>query len=289
MDARWRTLARSGALLTVPGSQLCGNQVVEGVGALGMEAVFGDAMLTLGEAVRMALRLDPEVYRMAQSTAYGLLLSMSVVLLAALSEAVGQSAVLFLNRLRPGRFALALSIAVMSNLLGYWAWATTIWLTVWLVFGQQVAYPTALTAVGLAYAPQMLALFAVVPYFGNLFGIGLSLWSMAAIVVAVSKGMGLEMWQAAMTGFLTWLIVQVWRRGLGRPIYAVGHRIQRGASGSGLEYSVADVSRGRLRRPDFSANWQGWIEQQSGLCGSGGVATVMTIAGIAGGFEVDDA
>lgn len=246
-------------------------------------------MLTLGEAVRMALRLDPEVYGMAQSTAYGLLLSMSVVLLAALSEAVGQSAVLFLNRLRPGRFALALSIAVMSNLLGYWAWATIIWLTVWLVFGQQVAYPTALTAVGFAYAPQMLALFVVIPYFGNLFGIGLSLWSMAAIVVAVSRGMGLEMWQAAMTGFLTWLIIQVWRRSLGRPIYAVGHRIQRGASGNRLEYSASDVSKGKLRRPDFSANWQGWIEQQSGLRGSGGVAPVMTIAGMAGGFEGDDA
>jgi hypothetical protein len=254
-----------------------------------METMLGDAVLTLGEAVRMALRLDPAVYEMARVPAYGLLLSLSVVLLAALSEAVGQSAVLFLNRLRPGRFALALSIAVISNLLGYWAWATIIWLTVWLVFGQQVAYPTALMAVGFAYAPQLLALFVVIPYFGNLFGIGLSLWSMAAIVVAVSKGMGLEMWQAGLTGLLTWLVIQVWRRSLGRPIYAVGHWIQRGASGNGLEYSTADVSRGTLRRPDFSANWQGWIEQQNGLCGSAGVAPVMTIAGMAGGFEVDDA
>lgn len=216
-----------------------------------------------GQAIRMALRLDPEIYTLAQSAEEGLLISFAVVLLAALSEAFGQSVVLFLNRVRPFRYPIALGISGASNVIGYFLWSVVIWLTVWLVFGHHTTLTATLIVVGLSYAPQLLAFFELTPYFGNFFGLILSLWSTAAIVVAVWAGMGLALWQAAFTGIATWTVLLLWRRSLGRPIYALGQWIERGVSGSALAYSVDDVVEGRLKREPLSKNWALWLQQQT--------------------------
>jgi hypothetical protein len=75
--------------------------------------------------------------------------------------------------------------------------------------------------------------------------------------------MGLALWQAAITGLTTWAIIQLWRRSLGRPIYALGQWIERGVSGSALAFSVDDAVEGRLKREQFSQNWSLWWQQQA--------------------------
>lgn len=224
--------------------------------------LFVTALPSFWQSIRMALRLDPEIYALVQVAQEGLKLALWVVLLAALSEAFGQSVVLLINRVRPPRFVLAVTIAVASNVIGYLLWSTVIWLAVWLVFGAHLPFASALAVVGLAYAPQLFAFFEVTPYFGNFFGLVLTLWSMAAIVVAVRSGMGLTIWQAAVTGLLSWIVIQLWRRSLGRPIYALGRAIERRASGTRLEYSVDDAIQRRLHREKYSQNWMQWIQQQ---------------------------
>ncbi len=215
---------------------------------------------SLWQTIGMALRLEPEIYALVQSSRAGLTLALAVMALAALSEAAGQSVVLFINRVRPGRYLLALAIAVASNVIGYLLWSSVVWLTVLLVFDVRVPFVAALAVVGLAYAPQIFAFFEVTPYFGNFFGLLLTLWSMAAIVVAVRVGMGLETWQAAVTGLVSWVVIQLWRRSLGRPIYGLGRAIERRAAGARLEYSMADIVSGRLHREQYSPNWTLWLQ-----------------------------
>lgn len=214
------------------------------------------------QTIRMALRLDPEIYALVQSSRDGLVLALWVVVLAALSETIGQSVVLLINRVRPRRFVLAVVISVLSHLIGYLLWSTVIWLAVWFVFAVRVPFIAALAIVGLAYAPQLLAFFEVAPYLGNFFGLVLTLWSMAAIVVAVRSGMGLSLWQAAVTGLVSWFVIQIWRRSIGRPIYALGRAIERRAAGAKLEYSVDDAVQGKLHRETYSKNWSAWVQQQ---------------------------
>lgn len=211
-----------------------------------------------GRTVRLALGMNPDIYTLAQNATHGLRVALLIMLLAAVSEAVGQSVVLFLNRVRPWRFALAVGLAVVSNIIGYMLWSLVIWLAVRLVFGVQVDFVAALVVVGLAYAPQLFAFFEMTPYFGNLFNLALSLWTMAAIVVAVRYGMGLELWQAGVTGVISWLAIQMWRRSLGRPIYALGRWLTRGAAGKPLPWGVDDVVEGRLHREQYSSNWKQW-------------------------------
>ncbi len=212
----------------------------------------------------MALRLDSTVYTLVQGSRAGLTLALVVVLLAAISEALGQSVVLFLNRVRPFRYALSLVMAVASNLIGYFLWSTAIWLALWLAFGVEEPFVGALAVVGLAYAPQLFAFFEVTPYFGNFFGLVLTLWTMAAVVVAVRFGMGMSTWQAALTGIVSWAAIQLFRRSLGRPVYALGTWVERRAAGSRLEVSVDDVMQGKLYREQYSHNWNMWKTAQAG-------------------------
>lgn len=221
-----------------------------------------DDLPSVTQTIRMALRLEPGIYTLVQGSRAGLTLALVIVLLAAISEAMGQSVVLFLNRVRPFRFALSLVIAVASNLIGYFLWSTVIWLAVWLAFGVEGPFVSAMAVVGLAYAPQLFAFFEVTPYFGNFFGLLLTLWTMAAVVVAVRWGMGMSTWQAAITGFVSWLAIQLFRRSLGRPIYALGGWVERRAAGSRLDYSVEDVVQGKLHREQYSRNWNAWTQEQ---------------------------
>ena len=122
-----------------------------------------DELPSVSQTIRMALRLDSTVYTLVQGSRAGLTLALVVVFLAAISEAMGQSVVLFLNRVRPFRFALSLLIAVASNLIGYLLWSVVIWLAAWLAFGVEGAFVSALAVVGLAYAPQLFAFFEVTP------------------------------------------------------------------------------------------------------------------------------
>lgn len=211
-----------------------------------------------GRTVRLALGMNPEIYTLAQQASNGLTVALLIMLLAASSEAVGQSVVLFLNRVRPWRFALAVALSVVANIIGYLLWSTAIWLAVRLVFGVEIAFVAALVVVGLAYAPQLLAFFEMAPYFGNLFAFALSLWTMTAIVIAIRWGMGLELWQAGATGVISWLAIQMWRRSVGRPIYALGRWLTRGAAGKPLPWKVDDVVEGRLHRRQYSSNWKQW-------------------------------
>jgi hypothetical protein len=112
-------------------------------------------------------------------------------------------------------------------------------------------------AVGLAYAPQLLAFFELTPFLGSPFGVLLSLWTLLAIVTGVRAGFGLETWQAVAASGLGWLLLQAWRRTLGTPVYALGHWIEERAAGVPLRYGAEDVPRLR-RRPKWLHNMEQW-------------------------------
>ena len=71
------------------------------------------------ETLRLALRLNPSIYTALPGSTQGLTYAAAIVVLAGISESLGQSVVLFLNRVRFPRFFLALSITTLSHMAGY--------------------------------------------------------------------------------------------------------------------------------------------------------------------------
>lgn len=196
----------------------------------------------------MALRLQPEIFSAVQTDPAGLWVALAVVAIAGFSEATGQSVVLFLNHIRPSRFGLALAIAVGSHFFGFLLWTFTIWWAGGALFGQEQSLPAVASAVGLAYAPQIFSFFVLTPYLGNVFGVILSLWSMAAVIVAVRVGLQLEPWQAVTLAITGWALLQTVRRTVGRPVMRVQRWLASRAAGVPLELGAKDWRRVRRRR-----------------------------------------
>jgi hypothetical protein len=196
---------------------------------------------SIGDTIRRVMALDSSIFLAYVTARDGLWGALWLVALAGISKTVGQSVILFINHVRPLRFGLALLIGVVQYIGGYLLWATSVWLAGAYGFGVLAPWPTVASAVGVAYAPQILAFFELTPFFGNAFGVLLTLWSLLAIVVGVQAGLGLTLGQAVLASGLGWLLLQIWGRTLGRPIHALGRWVEHMVVGAPLQYSWRDL------------------------------------------------
>ena len=190
------------------------------------------AELTFWQLLTGAFRLDAETFRLADAVPLGSLVAFWVVLLAGVSSAIGQSAVLFINRIRPGRFVGSLLVSAVIYIFTYLFWTVSILLIARYVFGSVAAWGTVARAVGLGYAPQLFSLLAFMPFFGVPILILLSLWSLLAVIVGIGVTLGLPLWQALLCSVLGWLMLQFLERTVGRPVVAARNWLRRSVAGN---------------------------------------------------------
>lgn len=205
-----------------------------------------DVLPTIGHTVNRVLALDSAIFRLHMDAPQGIWRALILVTLAGASKTLGQSVILFVNRVRPVRFGLALCIGVFQYIVGFLLWTTSVWLVGRYGFEAGAPWSLIATAVGVAYAPQVFAFFELTPFFGNPFGVLLTLWSLLAIVVGVQTVLGLSLAQAVLASGLGWLLLQIWGRTLGRPINALGRWLEAKIVGTPLRYTWQDLPK--LRR-----------------------------------------
>lgn len=120
-----------------------------------------------------------------------------IVLFAGVSEAIGQSVVLFANRVTPARFVLSL---LMNALLVAGGFASLVVLT-WLSFLIPGSHPIGLQAltstVALSYTPLMVSFLSALPYAGNALMWGLRVAQFVAMVVGVASTFHILLWMSA--------------------------------------------------------------------------------------------
>jgi hypothetical protein len=78
--------------------------------------------------IRGAWALHPDAFRAMESHPNGTLIAVMVILLAGLSQGIGQSIVLFLNQVKPIRFVLSLGIAALLFVFSTGFWVLSVWL-----------------------------------------------------------------------------------------------------------------------------------------------------------------
>lgn len=191
--------------------------------------------------VGWALTFDSEVHELIQRAPWGNLMVGLIVVLAGLSEALGQSLVLFASRVKPRRFVLSLFFSASIYTFSFFFLAFSVFVVATQVFGREVGVSTTLRAVGLGYAPYLFSFFILAPYFGNPISLGLSVWSLLAVVSGVQVALALSVPQALLCTFLGWLLLQLAQRTVGRPLVGGVRWLRRRVAGAPLATSREEL------------------------------------------------
>lgn len=190
-----------------------------------------------------AISLSPDTYRRVVQSSSGGLISLVVLLLAGLSEAIAQGIVLFVNRVKPIRFVLSLAIASILFVFGFLFWAGSTWIVLKIFFGTRAPLIQLLITLAISFAPKIFSIFIALPYLGVPLSIALSIWSFLAFLVGIQATLGLDLWQGFWCGVLGWAVLQLLQRTVGRPVAGIGKWIRNSAAGVPLVTDLKDLER----------------------------------------------
>lgn len=190
--------------------------------------------------VRGTLRLDEATFQLIHTLPLSLLAALLVVLLAGLSQAVGQSVVLFINQVRPLRFVFSLLLSTVLFVFGYSFWALSTWVIVHFIFAGDATLIEVIRTLGFSYAPLIFSALMVFPYLGMPIFVVLSIWSLWAIVVGIDAITALDRWQTFTSTALGWAVLQLLQRTVGQPIVTLGRWLTNQVAGGRL---IRDRSR----------------------------------------------
>ncbi len=182
--------------------------------------LIGDA-LTMNSGFADAVANTPGAGRIA----------VLVLVLAGLAEAVGESVVLFLNRVKASHFGRSLIISALIFTFTYFFLAASIWAVAHLGFRLHVSFMLIAAVVALAQAPRLLGFLAFLPYFGLPISILLWIWALLATTFGIAELLELKAWQAAVVVGLGGLLLISMQRTVGRPLLALARIMRRRAAG----------------------------------------------------------
>lgn len=180
------------------------------------------------------MALNADALQSIHTRPHSLIAALSVVFIAGLAQSLSQFVVLFINQVRPLRFVLSLIISALFFVIGYGFWALSIWAIINLTFDIQLPLVEVLRTLGFSYAPLMLSVFVIFPYFGNAVFVLLSIWTLLAVVVGIDSITALGRWDAFESAALGWVTIQLLQKTVGQPIASLGQWINNWAAGEEL-------------------------------------------------------
>lgn len=193
-----------------------------------------DALNSFWELVGQVLRLDTSaVSRYIGQPGSGQL-AVAMVLIAGLSEAVGNSVVLFVNRVRPVRFLLTLVVVSIVFAFTYLFWTLTVHLIARFAFSVSVSYTVVAELVAFGFAPRVFGFLEFMPVLGRPVASLLRIWSLLAVLLLVATILALSPWQALATVALGAVALLTLQQTVGRPLLNMGNWLQRRAAGVNL-------------------------------------------------------
>lgn len=180
---------------------------------------------SLWEVVLLGLRMQPEaVWAVDAYPSLGWVV-LGVVVLAGISLLLGQSVLLFLNRVRPLRFVISLIVHGLMLAVGSLLWSAVIWLVGNALFTVDSSYHTVIRLVGLSYAPLVFGFLSFMPYAGTFIGRALHVWSFLIALRSVMATFQIGLAAALLCVGIGWLIFVLLAATIGHPITALRNRI----------------------------------------------------------------
>jgi len=167
--------------------------------------------------------------------------AITVVFLAGLSQAIGQSLILFVNKVSKRRFLFSLILNAIIFTFSFLFLVLSISFMVDFVYHHDKSFRTVSKVTAIAYLPYLFSFLTLAPYFGSFIAMILSLWNLAAIIAAISVVFSLNIFQALAVSILGWLLKQVLKTSIGRPIQDLSKIIKKAVAGKPLEFSKQKI------------------------------------------------
>lgn len=200
-----------------------------------------DYLWSVWRAIQLGLRLQPDVVQIADTYPHATWIAFGVVMLAGISLLVGQSVILFLNQVRPGRFVLSLVINGLLLVAGWIVWSAAVWGIGHWIFVAEPRFALILRLVALSYAPLVYGFLILMPYLGPFVQRLLYVWSFLIALRAVEYTYNVGFWAALLCVGLGWLVLLLITATVGRPVVAVRNWVWHRLVGTPMGASATEL------------------------------------------------
>lgn len=200
-----------------------------------------DFIVNIWRGIGEAMWLNPRVFETVQTYPSSSWIILAIALIGGASLLLGQSVILFVNQVRPGRFVLSLLVNGIVLTISFLIWALTIWFVGRALFDQQVRLADVLRMVALGAAPYAFGFLVLAPYAGTFIGNALGVWSLVVVLRGIMFLYSVPFWPALVAVGGGWLLLMLMQFTVGRPLVWLRDRISYLAAGTKLDARVADI------------------------------------------------
>jgi len=200
--------------------------------------------------IGMAMRLDPKVFAYVEQYQRSVWVILVIALLGGASLLLGQSVILFVNRVKPGRFVMSLLMNGIVFTLSLIVWAICIWIIGRFFFDNPPTVRVVMRMVGLGAAPYIFGFLILAPYAGNFFGRVISVWRFLIVLAGIDYLYPRGFWASLIVVGLSWLLMMLLTAVAGKPVIALRNKLWHRISGSDLDSSVQDILLSYSRVPN---------------------------------------
>lgn len=198
-------------------------------------------ILLLLAGIFNTLRLNPQVFDVVEQYPQSGWVVAGVVFLAGASTLLGESAVLFVNRVRRSRFIISLITNGIVFLISYFVWGLTVLIVARLLFSVETPTSQFVRMVGLSTAPLVFGFLVLIPWMGPFIGRLLNVWSLIILIVIIEYEFKIGFWPAVLCVGLGWLASLALSNTIGRPVVALRNKVFQMVSGSKLDSTAEDL------------------------------------------------
>lgn len=201
-------------------------------------------LLLLIELAGEALSFSPDAFVRAAVSREARDAALAIAFLAGVSEMLGQSVILVVNRIALYRFIASLAFTGVTYVLTAIAWGLSAVIIAPLTplgaLGQD-QLGAMLGVIALAFAPRLFGVLSIAPYFGVALGNLLEVWAMVLAIFGLHAGLAMPMEAALVCGGAGWALSYGLRAFLGHALAKPLARIRVLVTGSALERTPRQI------------------------------------------------
>ncbi len=182
------------------------------------------------------LKLNQAAFMLPNELLFSNLGIVAIVVLASISEAIGQSVVLFVNRVKKHRFIAALLSSSVIYFINYFFLVISISFILRVFLGIEISKKYSIFfIVALAYIPRLFGFLVFSPMIGSVINILLRIWGMLILHMSLVVILGLANHEAIYIVLLSFLVSLIIRHSFGYPLIAWARALTKRVSATDLD------------------------------------------------------